>query len=1093
MSILKIALLGPPEVFHFDQRLMFSDRKALALLAYLAAEGGMHERQRLSRLLWPESDAAHGRTTLRITLHHLRHRLEEGAQLEDESHLLITHGTLGLNMGSGIDLDLHTLQSAWSIAQDQAAREEGQGEIRRTMIAQLQHAVALYRGSFLEDFTLRDTVDFDNWVGIQNGYWYQRIEQVFDWLSQLQRAEGEIEQAIATVEHWRSFDPLNEDISLRLMQLYFAIGNRVAALRAYETYQDILMKELQAKPSPRMVAQAEFMRTATTRSSTREQIGTHPPSAGSLLEIPFVGRGAEISRLMSLYERASHGQPQVVVIEGEAGIGKSRLAAAFLDWARAQGAGVLEGRAFKSYQHLAYQPLLDPLRTRLGQEQDLRQLLGDIWLGELSRLFPELRERYPDLPPSTVDEAFEASRFFEALARLGQAYAVRAPLLIFIDDLQWTDKATLDLFQYLGRQWTERSLPVMLLFNRRVETRSMDTWLVEWLAHLKRDVPLTRLELEPLSAKDILQIVQSVSGKNGEPQAGHREHPSPRLSSRSLQVPARGTVKLAFRWSMVAGDEAMAVFAVRDAIGHFEQARQLADEHKMDVPVTNLHHLFSQLGRAYEIRNDAKAAQATYQTMLETARRIHAPEMECIALNRQAVLESENFFRLEQALAFLQEALEVAERNNDRLGLAETYWSLARVNYYVLNLSASLVYGRQAYPLARELGKPDLLVRVLNVLSYTTKALGQWEESASLAEEAWQLAVQHGNRIMEADCLARVADARINFGQPDEGVTAARAAYALSLEIEHTWSQALCGYTLARGLLEVGSYEEALAIALQSTEVAHTLTFSVLLLVSRLTLGLVYQALQLPEKALQTNLESLSIAESVSASRYIAMSASLLCADSVFANDWERASGYARQALAARDPHEVIFAETPRWPETAALVYAGDSEQASKDLHIFDECFGTNRRCRIVLARAQAVLAQSRGDSEQVIEYLREAIAGAKEIGLPGERWQAEAALGRVHLARSEHEQAEQAFMHAASAIKQLAGNITSDECSFRESFALRQPKCCVSQISRVKALVKRSHGFWEPFTTPPHAHVFFLARMALQALSYLELPMRNT
>src|SRR5205807_8769466 len=62
-------------------------------------------------------------------------------------------------------------------------------------------------------------------------------------------------------------------------------------------------------------------------------------------------------------------------------------------------------------------------------------------------------------------------------------------------------------------------------------------------------------------------------------------------------------------------------------------------------------YLYSQLGRAYEIRNDARAAQATYQTMVETARRMHDVEMECVALNRQAVLEGEDFFRLERAMA----------------------------------------------------------------------------------------------------------------------------------------------------------------------------------------------------------------------------------------------------------------------------------------------------------------------------------------------------------------------------------------------------------------------------------------------------------
>jgi tetratricopeptide (TPR) repeat protein len=842
--------------------------------------------------------------------------------------------------------------------------------------------------------------------------------------------------------------------------------------------------------------------------------------------------------------------------------------------------------------------------------------LHTTWLAELSRLLPELRERYPDLPPPTGDEAFDSSRFFEALARLGEAYAARAPLLIFVDDLQWADKSTLDLFQYLGRQWTERSTPVMLLLSRRVETRSMDPWLIEWFAYLKRDVPLTRLELGPLSAQDILQIAQSVAGEDGEPQVGQRAQPGLRSSSASLQVlhggtnierfgtwlfeetqgqpffvratleallergglaarliegngwvfepqtsmldvtspdamlpsdvremiqlrlaqlspPARellaagavldhdftfealcqvahlstqdglfaldeaiesllllesprqngkveavpyvfvhdkfrevayagagdarrrifhgralqvleregasaavlayhalasGSADLAFRWSMAAGDEAMTVFAVRDAIEHYEQVRQLAQEHRLDASVTGLGHLYSQLGRAYEIRNDAKAAQATYQTMLETARRMHDAEMECVALNRLAVLEGENVFQLERAMAFLQQAQEVAERNHDQAGLAETYWSLARVNYYALHLEESLTYGRKAYPLVRELGKPDLVIRVLNILSYTTKALGQWEASASFAEEAWRLAAQPGNRIMEADCLARVADARINFGQAGEGVMAARAAYAISNEIEHAWSQALSGYTLARGLVEIGSYEEALTIALQSTAAARTLTFSILLIVNLLTLGIVYQALLLPEQAMEAHLEALKIAESLSAKRYIAMSASFLCAGSVFADDWEAASRYARQALTTRDPHEVIFAETTRWPETAALLHAGDSEQASKDLHIFRELFGASKRCHIVLARAQAVLAQSRGESEQAITYLQEAIVGAKETGLPGECWQAEAALGRLHLDRAEHEQAEQAFSRAASTIRLLAGNISSDE-----------------------------------------------------------------
>ena len=191
MSSLKIALLGPPEVSHRGHRLTFPDSKGLALLAYLATEGGVHERQKLTRLLWPESDMARGRTALRIALLHLRHVLEEDASSSGEAHLLITHDTIGLDLASGIDPDLHALEAAWKLMRvlptPVAPRfiEGVQGEASHTLIARLQSAAVLYRGGFLQDFTLRNTLDFDNWVGMRQGYWYQRIEQVFDWLSRL--------------------------------------------------------------------------------------------------------------------------------------------------------------------------------------------------------------------------------------------------------------------------------------------------------------------------------------------------------------------------------------------------------------------------------------------------------------------------------------------------------------------------------------------------------------------------------------------------------------------------------------------------------------------------------------------------------------------------------------------------------------------------------------------------------------------------------------------------------------------------------------------------------------------------------------------
>ncbi|MEO8974094.1 MAG: hypothetical protein ABI406_21100, partial [Ktedonobacteraceae bacterium] len=100
MGTLSFTLLGPPEVRYADQQLLFSTRKELALLIYLAVEGRVHLRQALSEQFWPEGDARHGRAALRISLLHLRHLLGEDADANTVPHLLITRDTLGLNLTS---------------------------------------------------------------------------------------------------------------------------------------------------------------------------------------------------------------------------------------------------------------------------------------------------------------------------------------------------------------------------------------------------------------------------------------------------------------------------------------------------------------------------------------------------------------------------------------------------------------------------------------------------------------------------------------------------------------------------------------------------------------------------------------------------------------------------------------------------------------------------------------------------------------------------------------------------------------------------------------------------------------------------------
>src|SRR5207245_4837341 len=176
MGDLHLKLLGPPEVRHADQILLFSTRKELALLIYLAVEGRVHLRKKLSEQFWPEGDAKHGRAALRITLLHLRHMLSEGTGVDPVPHLLITHDTLGLDFTSAIELDLHPLHEAWTLARASTHTALTLPEdTRRTLLAQLQRAASLPRGEFLQGFSLRDAPAFDDWVRFQREYWHLHI------------------------------------------------------------------------------------------------------------------------------------------------------------------------------------------------------------------------------------------------------------------------------------------------------------------------------------------------------------------------------------------------------------------------------------------------------------------------------------------------------------------------------------------------------------------------------------------------------------------------------------------------------------------------------------------------------------------------------------------------------------------------------------------------------------------------------------------------------------------------------------------------------------------------------------------------------
>jgi DNA-binding SARP family transcriptional activator/predicted ATPase len=526
MGLLRLAVLGPPEAVHDGTRLTFALRKAQALLLYLAVEQGMHPRSKLAALLWPDSAPHDARTALRNALALLRTLLAD-TSASPHNHLLSPRDQLGLDSQAPLELDLAVVQEAYAAAQrNSTLPAEPQ---RAALVAKFQQALALVRGPFLDGFWLGEESPFDEWVLQEQQQWQVRVQLLCERLSAFQEAGGELEPARATLTRWLVLDPLSEEAYRRLMRVHLELGNASVALQVYATCRERLAEDLRVKPSAETVALAEQIRVsaAASRGSTPARPEAQESGPPSELVAPLVGRAAAFRQLVGNFQQVRGGQPQAVLVVGEAGIGKTRLTSEWLAWARAQGADIMRGHVFELGGRLPYQPLVEALRERLEEENAPEDLLDDLWLAELSRLLPELRVRYPDLPTPTEDELTARGQLFEAVARLFDALARRAPLVLLLDDVHWLDGASLDLLRYLGHSWKEHGSRVLLLGTVRSEGLELNPQLSTQLTDLGRDLPLSQVPLQPLSQQETLQLLEAIAGEHGTRNEGEQHKLSP--------------------------------------------------------------------------------------------------------------------------------------------------------------------------------------------------------------------------------------------------------------------------------------------------------------------------------------------------------------------------------------------------------------------------------------------------------------------------------------------------------------------------------------------------------------------------------------
>jgi DNA-binding SARP family transcriptional activator len=533
MSQLKLFLLGTPRVECGGAPIEVDTRKAIALLAYLAVTRRAHSRDALATLLWPEHDQTRARAVLRRTLSALNKALD-GDWLDADRESIGLRRNPGVG-GGGEQIWIDADQFAERLA---ACRAHGHppSEVCARCLAPLAEAAALYRDDFMAGFSLRDSPNFDDWQFFQAESLRRDLASALERLMRGYSAQGDFEPAIGYARRWLSLDSLHEPAYRHLMELYAWAGQRGAALHQYRECVRILEHELGVAPleeTTRLYQAIKENQAPPPPTQNREPPRGHPTEnqPGSVIpnplpvgdmqpatdygqhqEYPLVGRAAEWAVLNEFYAGIGE-NGRVIVLEGEGGIGKTRLAEEFLAHARARGAATIAARCYEGESGLAYSPFMAVLRAALRQPRAADGLAGlpAHWLNEAARLLPDLATLRPDLPPALpLDGPGAQSRFFEGVSQilLAAAHSAR-PGVLFFDDLQWADAASLDLLAYLVRRL--RGQPVLLLQAWRSEQAATGNRLRRMLAGELRDGAAKILPLARLSRSAVQELVRSVA------------------------------------------------------------------------------------------------------------------------------------------------------------------------------------------------------------------------------------------------------------------------------------------------------------------------------------------------------------------------------------------------------------------------------------------------------------------------------------------------------------------------------------------------------------------------------------------------------
>lgn len=427
----RLQCFGSATVFDAEgQEVHFRSRKHLGLLLYLCAHSNRSlTRPHLAALFW-DTEEALARHSLSQALYDLRKRLRP--------------------------FRLHARAGTLRIGKGQLAYESAEFE-RCVSCGELERAVELYRGEFAPNLESLGTRRFERWLeGERSRFTTLGQATLRRYVAECDR-QGQWGEVCLAALRLVKLDPLDEAGHRALMKALWLQGDQHSALQHYAEVEQTLLRELPEGPSRETLDLIDRIR------SSRPPAADPRPEGDAIL--PLVGRRREFEALRSaLRSLEGRGMCRVIVVRGEAGIGKTRLLQELEKVSALEGLAYLESRCYPAEADVAYGPILDgiePVATRLAGGSGS----GEHRYYQLGHLFPDLFEPGPAEDQEGLDPALRRRRLFEEVTDLVRRTVQGNPLVWVVEDIQWIDAASASLLHYMARRLREE--PLLLILSLR--------------------------------------------------------------------------------------------------------------------------------------------------------------------------------------------------------------------------------------------------------------------------------------------------------------------------------------------------------------------------------------------------------------------------------------------------------------------------------------------------------------------------------------------------------------------------------------------------------------------------------------------------